>query len=130
MFSHITVGANYVARTALFYDAFFAPLGIARFWTEKAGRIVGWRRDEAGARFFLCSPFNAEPASPGNGNMSAFSAPSREAVQLAYEAGLAHGGLDEGAPGLRAHYAPDYFGAYLRDPEGNKLHVVHRGGPV
>jgi len=48
--------------------------------------------------------------------------------ELAYEAGLVHGGRDEGAPGLRPHYAADYYGAYLRDPEGNKLHVVHRGG--
>jgi catechol 2,3-dioxygenase-like lactoylglutathione lyase family enzyme len=128
LFSHINAGSNDVTRTALFYDAFFAPLGITRFWTEETGRIVGWRRGDEGGKFFLCSPFNAEPATAGNGSMCAFSAPSREAVHLAYEAGLAHGGRDDGAPGLRPHYAPDYYGAYLRDPEGNKLHVVHRGG--
>jgi hypothetical protein len=122
------VGSNDVARTALFYDAFFAPLGITRCWTEESGRIVGWRRDDEGGKFFLCSPFNAELATAGNGTMYAFTAPSREAVHLAYKTGLANGGRDEGPPGLRPHYAPDYYGAYLRDPEGNKLHVVHRGG--
>jgi hypothetical protein len=49
-------------------------------------------------------------------------------VDAAHAAALAHGGMDEGAPGLRTRYAPDYYGAYVRDPEGNKLHVVHRGG--
>jgi hypothetical protein len=42
-------------------------------------------------------------------------------------AARAAGSLDEGPPGLRAHYAPNYYGGYVRDPDGNKLHFVHRG---
>ena len=51
--------------------------------------------------------------------------PSRErAVDAAYDAGMSAGGKDEGAPGLREHYHPNYYGAYLRDPDGNKVCVV------
>lgn len=59
--------------------------------------------------------------------MAAFTAPSRAAVDAAYAAAIATGGLDEGAPGLRPKYAADYYAAYVRDPDGNKLHFVRRG---
>jgi catechol 2,3-dioxygenase-like lactoylglutathione lyase family enzyme len=126
MFSHVTVGAEDVALMGRFYDAFFIPLGIVRFFEDEAGRFIGWRRDIGSGHFFIGVPFNGHPASAGNGCMCAFSAPSQEAVRLAWQAALAHGGTDEGPPGPRPHYAPDYFGAYVRDPEGNKMHVVHR----
>ena len=59
--------------------------------------------------------------------MTAFTAPSRAAVDAAYAAAIAAGGHDEGPPGARASYAPDYYGAYVRDLDGNKLHFVRRG---
>jgi catechol 2,3-dioxygenase-like lactoylglutathione lyase family enzyme len=127
MFSHVMVGAEDVALMGRFYDAFFAPLGVGRFFEGGDGRVIGWRGDGAGGKFFIGVPFDGGPASAGNGWMAAFSAPSREAVDQAHEAALAHGGTDEGPPGLRPHYAPDYYGAYVRDPEGNKMHVVYRG---
>ena len=113
-----------------FYDAFLAPLGITRFMTAAEGSVAGWERKGEPGRLFVGTPFDGQPASPGNGSMVGFRAPSREAVVLAHQAGLAHGGRDEGAPGPRTHYGPDYFGAYIRDPEGNKLHAVHGGGPA
>ena len=76
----------------------------------------------------LCKPENGQPARAGNGIMVGLHADSEAQVQAFHAAALANGGTDEGAPGLRPQYAPDYFGAYVRDPEGNKLHVVHRGG--
>jgi predicted lactoylglutathione lyase len=86
---------------------------------------VGWRRGEAGGKFFVGRPFDGRPASAGNGSMCAFQAPSREAVDQAYAAALAQGGTDAGPPGPRPHYTPNYYGAYVRDLDGNKLHVVH-----
>ena len=77
-------------------------------------------------RFYVYSPFNGEPATAGNGAMVAFVAPSPDAVDAAHAAGLARGGSDEGPPGPRPHYGDGYYGAYLRDPDGNKVHVVHR----
>jgi len=78
-------------------------------------------------RFYVYVPFDGMPSSPGNGCMVAFLAPSSAVVNNAYAAGLAAGGTDEGPPGSRPHYGPDYYGAYLRDPDGNKVHIVHRG---
>jgi catechol 2,3-dioxygenase-like lactoylglutathione lyase family enzyme len=72
-------------------------------------------------------PFNREAATAGNGTMVAFTAPSPDAVRQAYFAGLQAGGTDEGPPGERAHYGAGYYGAYLRDPDGNKVHIAHRG---
>jgi catechol 2,3-dioxygenase-like lactoylglutathione lyase family enzyme len=60
--------------------------------------------------------------------MVAFAAPDRAAVDAAYAAALAHGGTDEGPPGPRPQYSAGYYGAYARDPEGNKIHFVHRAG--
>ena len=129
MFSHVTIGANDMARAARFYDAFLAPLGIARFWTSDDGRVIGWKREGEAAKLFVGSAFDGRPASAGNGTMVALTAPSPDAVRRAHAAALQAGGMDEGAPGPRPQYTPDYYGAYVRDPEGNKLHAVYRGPP-
>jgi len=57
----------------------------------------------------------------------AFAAPPHAAVDTAYTAGLAMRGIGEGEPGPRPHYGHGYYGAYLRDPDGNKVHIVCRG---
>ncbi|MGB4826603.1 MAG: VOC family protein [Paracoccaceae bacterium] len=90
--------------------------------------------DEAGyglpgdgrCRFWITRPFDGKPASVGNGSMPAFVAPDQAAVRAFHAAGLAAGGKDEGAPGLRP-YGPAFYAAYLRDPDGNKLSAVHEG---
>lgn len=128
MFSHVTIGARDLAALIAFYDKVLAPLGISRVMIDEKAGYAGWRREKDGPAFYVTRPYDGQPASSGNGTMTAFAASDRAAVDAAHEAGLVAGGSDEGAPGLRPHYAPDYYGAYLRDPEGNKLHVVHRGG--
>jgi len=67
------------------------------------------------------------PASVGNGGMVALWASSWAQVDGFHAAALAHGGASEGAPGLRLLYNPDFYAAYVRDPDGNKLAVVCRG---
>lgn len=62
--------------------------------------------------------------------MIAFLATSSRAVVEAYEKGMENGGTSEGGPGPRSHYGEGYIGAYMRDPDGNKLHIVHRGGMI
>jgi len=128
MFSHVSIGARDLAKLAAFYDTVLAPLGITRATPSDEVGYAGWKRGGEGPGFFVGRPFNGEPATPGNGTMTAFEAPSRDAVDQVHALALANGGSDEGAPGLRPHYAPGYYGAYMRDPEGNKFHVVHRGG--
>lgn len=126
MYSHMTVGSNDVRTLAAFYDAVLGPLGIARCFTDEDWGAVGWRDPADGSAFYIGTPFNRQQATVGNGWMCAFKAPSREVVDAVHAAAVKHGGTSEGPPGLRPQYAPDYYGAYFRDPEGNKLHVVHR----
>lgn len=130
MFSHITVGTDDLQRAGRFYDAVLAPLGLIRRTIIPDGgpAALCWVATHAPLpRFYVYSPFNGEAATAGNGGMVAFLAPSKGAVNNAYAGGLAHGGTDEGGPGPRPHYGDGYFGAYLRDPDGNKVHIVHRG---
>ena len=126
MFGHVTVGGDDLRRLARFYDAALAPLGLRRHETNPDGGPPAecWvRPGEALPRFYVHVPFDGRLAAPGNGCMVAFLAPSPETVKEAHGAG----GADEGAPGERPHYGRGYCGAYRRDPEGNKLHPVHRG---
>jgi lactoylglutathione lyase len=74
--------------------------------------------------FLIGKPYDQGPHVAGNGQMVAFLASSRAMVERAHATALAHGGRCEGAPGLRPEYHPHYYGAYFRDPEGNKLCVA------
>lgn len=130
MFSHVTVGVRDLDRAERFCDAALLPLDLRRRPVTPDGGPASacWvDKDRALPRFYAYIPFDDRPASAGNGSMVAFLAPSPEAVTTAYAAGIATGGSDEGAPGPRPHYDDGYFGAYLRDPDGNKVHIVHRG---
>lgn len=130
MFSHITVGCTDLPRAAAFYDALLAPLGLVRRAVMPDGgpESACWvSPGQTLPRFYVYIPLDGEPASVGNGCMVAFSAPSAEAVHAAHEAALRRGGRDEGAPGPRPRYGQGYYGAYLRDPDGNKIHAVYRG---
>ena len=127
MFSHVTIGTHDLSRAMAFYDAVLAPLGIQRV-AGKYADWAAWQRPGESEKLWVGLPFNGLPASWGNGSMTAFAAPSRSAVEAAHAAAIRAGGLDEGRPGLRTDYAPDYYGAYVRDPDGNKLHFVCRGG--
>lgn len=133
MFSHATVGVRDLARASRFYDAVLEPLGLRqREVTPDGGPpSLCWVLPEKPLpRFYAYAPFNGQPATAGNGSMVAFLAPSEAAVSTAHAAGLAAGGRDEGAPGPRPHYGDGYFGGYLRDPDGNKIHIVYRGDVV
>jgi predicted lactoylglutathione lyase len=74
--------------------------------------------------FVVCTPFDEQPASVGNGMMVALKAGSPEQVDQIHALALAHGGADEGAPGPRG---PGFYGAYFRDLDGNKLCVFKMG---
>lgn len=122
-------GCGDIKRSCLFYDALLAPLGITRRKvTDNNPAFACWvDQNNPSTKFFVCLPFNNAEASVGNGSMVAFNAASTNAVDVAYQAGMSHGGSDEGAPGLRPHYGNGYYGAYLQDPDGNKVHLVHHG---
>ena len=128
MFSHIILGARDLAAMTTFYDTILQPLGLERMPDENDGGPPGsgWQYPgKSWPQFFIQLPYNGLPANWGNGTQVSFACRSREQVQAAWSAAIATGATDEGAPGIRAHYSPDYFGAYCRDPEGNKLCFVH-----
>lgn len=121
---YATLGASDAAAIATFYDAVLSTIGWAMH-TE----FPGWRGytkggAEGGFTLWLCAPFDGEPAGVGNGTMIGFPATSHDEVHAFHAAALAHGGADEGAPGPRAHYGPNWYSAYVRDPSGNKLSIV------
>jgi catechol 2,3-dioxygenase-like lactoylglutathione lyase family enzyme len=133
MFSHVTVGTRDLARACVFYDAVLMCLSLLRRpVTPDGGPAAACWVSPQGAlpRFYVYEPFDGQPAVAGNGAMVAFQAASAQEVIAAYEAGIANGGTDEGTPGKRPQYGNGYFGAYLRDPDGNKIHVAYRGDVV
>jgi catechol 2,3-dioxygenase-like lactoylglutathione lyase family enzyme len=118
LFSHVTIGVDDVARAADFYDRVMACVNTGRF--HSSATAVGYG-DPRGMQFWVVNPYDGKAASAGNGTHVAFLVASRAEVRAFHATALANGGTDEGAPGLRPHYHPDYYGAYVRDPYGNKL---------
>jgi catechol 2,3-dioxygenase-like lactoylglutathione lyase family enzyme len=134
MLRYVYFGTNNLGKAVAFYTAALAPLGMKRCVTCDAewDRIAaGWGVYEDGGNrelgFWVGKPFDQKPASAGNGVMAAFTAPTWKAVDDFHAAALANGGTCDGPPGLRLHYAADFYAAYVRDPEGNKLAAVCRG---
>jgi len=124
MISHIFLGVGDFPRALAFYDAVLAELGLVRRFSEPERPWAGWQTPGVARPLFLIgSPFDGQPARAGNGVMVALLAPERAAVDRAHATALRLGGGCEGAPGLRPHYHPHYYGAYFRDPDGNKLCV-------
>ena len=125
MFSHIFVGVSDFERALAFYKPLMHALGIEARFVDASRPWAGWQsRPDPRPLFLIGRPFNGRAHEPGNGQMVAFLAPTREAVRTAYAVALAQGGTTEGAPGLRPEYHAHYYGAYFRDPDGNKLCVA------
>ncbi len=134
MFTYVCLGTNDLARAAAFYDATLAVLGHVRCDVSGDPGFegwIGWGTYERGGALedalWLCPPFDGRPASVGPGTRLAFAARSWQPVERFHAAALSHGGTSEGRPGLRAHYSADFYSAYVRDPDGNKLAAVCRG---
>jgi catechol 2,3-dioxygenase-like lactoylglutathione lyase family enzyme len=123
MIGYVTIGASDVEAALPFYDAVFGAIGGERKSFDGGWAFYG-RKGEDG-NVGICKPFDGKDARSGNGVMIAFVAPSQDAVRAAHAAGLSHGGSDEGAPGYRPPDGKNFYGAYLRDPTGNKLCVFH-----
>jgi len=121
MLHHVSVGVANVEAAARFYDSVLGALGYRRVM-EFLPYAIGY--GEAAPVFWVQLPHDQRPASAGNGVHIGFSAASQDAVRKFHEAALKAGASDEGAPGTRPDYSPNYFGAFVRDPEGNKLEAV------
>lgn len=126
MLDHVSVGVTDLARATRFYDAALGALGYGRMLTFDVA--ASWGEDFP--RFWASLPIDGTPASAGAGVHVCFKAKSRADVDAFHKAALAAGGTDDGAPGLRPQYTPTYYGAFVRDPDGNKVEAVcHAPGP-
>jgi catechol 2,3-dioxygenase-like lactoylglutathione lyase family enzyme len=120
MISHVCIGITDFDRAFGFYTPLMTQLGHVLKFSENGW--AGWKpKDSDRPLFLIGAPYNGEGATPGNGQMIALLAPDRKTVDACHAVALAHGGACEGPPGLRPQYHSNYYGAYVRDPDGNKL---------
>lgn len=122
MIGHLSFGVADLKRSRQFYDATLRALGYARVWTSEHG--VGYGVEGGNDKLALF-PRN-DSAAPGAGFHVAFTASSSEAVDRFHAAAIAAGGTCNGPPGLRPHYSPTYYAAFVVDPDGYKLEAVHQ----
>ena len=124
MIHHLSFAVTDIHRSATFYDAVLAPLGYGRVWEDVTFVGYGTR---PGEDIFALKLRPENPGVPGDGFHVAFAAPSCEAVQLFYKAALANGGTDNGGAGLHPEYGPEYFAAFVIDPDGYRIEAVITG---
>ncbi len=117
MIGYVTIGTNDLDKAKTFYDAVLAPLGGKRTFAN-GDRMQFYGGGATPGMIAISKPYDEKPASVGNGSMFGFPATSTEQVDAAHAAALAAGGTCDGPPGQRM---PTFYGAYVRDPDGNKL---------
>ena len=124
MIAYVIVGVDDVARAKEFYSTFLPTLG---YELEEGPEGLSYTlpvqpgQSPVMPDFYVKPPFDGRPATTGNGSMVAFEARNQKQVRDLHAAALMAGGSDEGQPGFRASYGPQFYVGYLRDPQGNKI---------
>lgn len=118
MIGYVTLGTRDLARAATFYDALVAELGGQRMMEND--QFIAWVGPNNSPGIGITYPFDGQPATVGNGVMVALEVTSAAEVDRIYAKAIALGASDEGAPGQRS---PEFYAAYFRDLDGNKLNV-------
>jgi catechol 2,3-dioxygenase-like lactoylglutathione lyase family enzyme len=122
MIGYVTVGTNDLKKAGEFYDKICSEFGMSRFMADD--RIIVWLGRGRGGGFGVARPYDGKPMSVGNGVMAAFGAKDEAQVERVYKLALSLGGSCEGPPGARSE---NFYAAYFRDPEGNKLNAFVMG---
>jgi len=131
MFSHIFIGVSDFRRAHAFYAPLMEALELRQRFFDPEHTWAAWQQRTGGRPLFIIGrPFDGEPHAPGNGQMVAFMAKDRATVDSVHQLAINQGGANEGLPGLRPHYHANYYGAYFRDLDGNKLCVVCHEAPL
>lgn len=117
MIGYVTLGVTNLDSAKAFYSELLGEMSASTLL--EMDRIAFFGKDMANPMLALCIPYNENDAHPGNGNMVAFNPGSKEACDALYQKAIALGATCDGEPGQRI---PDmFYGAYVRDPDGNKL---------
>jgi catechol 2,3-dioxygenase-like lactoylglutathione lyase family enzyme len=122
MLGYVTIGTSDLDRAAGFYDALLAEIGAKQLMGMDRIKFYGTGPDAA--MLAICVPYDKQPPQCGNGNMVAIPGGSREGVDKLYAKAMELGATDEGEPGERM---PTFYGAYVRDLDGNKLCFMKMG---
>lgn len=117
MIDHVSIGVRDFARAQKFYDAVLKPLGYDRVSSGEGSAGYG----KGGAGFWLGQTDHPVPANDKSGLHICFQAPDRKAIDAFHEAALKTGGRDNGKPGLRKDYGPNYYAAFVVDPDGYRI---------
>jgi len=116
MLGYATIGVKDMDRAVAFYDSLLGELGASQIFGMDRIKFYGTAPDAA--MLAICIPYDEQDQNPGNGNMIAIPGGDRAGVDKLYAKAMELGATDEGEPGERM---PVFYGAYVRDPEGNKL---------
>ena len=118
--SHVSIGTNNFEKAIAFYDRVLTPLGCKRMMEHPGAIAYGKQFPE----FWVNTPFNQKAATVGNGTHIGFIAATKEAVEAFYEAAIAAGAVEDGAPGGREEYGKPYYGCFVQDLDGNKIEAA------
>lgn len=122
MLGYATIGTNDLEKASKFYDAVFAPLGGKRAFANE--RMQFYMGGGSPGMIAICKPYDEKPATAGNGSMFGLAAADKAQVDAVHAAAVAAGATCEGEPGMRTD---TFYGAYFRDPDGNKICVFKMG---
>ena len=126
MIAHISIGVGDVDRSKCFYDAVLEPLGYKCIRAARMLTGYGYCRDSIA--LWVVSAKRPVPADEKSGLHFCFRAPTMEAVDAFHAAALRCGGQDNGAPGLRPQYGPDYYAAFIIDSDGYRIEASYGPG--
>lgn len=121
--NYVMIGTNDVAKARGFYDEVLPILG-GKVVAEYMPHAVCYEL-RGGGRVWLANPHDEQPHTVGNGSMVGMKCNSIAEIDAAHAKALSLGGQNEGDPGARPQYGPDFYGAYVRDLDGNKMSFVH-----
>jgi catechol 2,3-dioxygenase-like lactoylglutathione lyase family enzyme len=123
MFDHVSIGVRDIARAKAFYDAALKPLEFACLSADETSLGYGKKTVD----FWILAAECPVPDDPKSGLHFCFTAPSRQSVAAFHKAAMTAGGRDNGKPGVRKDYGPEYYAAYVFDPDGYRLEAYHGG---
>ena len=122
MIGYTMVGTSDLRRSKEFYNPLLKIMGFSLCYEDEQVASWGKRNDETVPRFFSYYPYNGNPASIGNGTMTAFQLQTPTVVNTLYQKAIKSSGCDQGQPGFRPErYGNKFYVAYVQDPDGNKL---------
>lgn len=125
IFDHASIGVRDIKRAMAFYEPTLATLGLEVVMDK--GFAVAFGNGSGRQWLWISEPIDTDTdVVANNGAHFALIADSRATVRAFYDAAMANGGIDDGAPGLRPEYIPTYYGAFVLDPDGNKIEAVCR----